>query len=79
MNKITKKHVKTAFDDFDSDHDPEAPLTEEQLHEQNMENGGFTLVREGAGTVQSKKHKVSDGNHTTMVGISQEEMKKIYR
>ena len=44
-----------------------------------MEDGGFTLVREGADTIQSKKSKVSDGNHTTMVGISQEEMQKIYR
>lgn len=49
------------------------------MHEKEMEDGGFTLVRDGAQNVMSKKHKVSDGNHTTMVGISQEEMKKIYR
>ena len=79
MNKTTKKHVKTAFDDFDSDHEEGAPLTETQQHEKDMEDGGFTLVREGADTIQSKKSKVSDGNHTTMVGISQEEMQKIYR
>ena len=79
VNKTTKKHVKTAFDDFDSDHEEGAPLTETQQHEKDMEDGGFTLVREGADTIQSKKSKVSDGNHTTMVGISQEEMQKIYR
>lgn len=62
--------MKTAFDDFDSDHDENEPLTEAQEHEKQMEDGGFTLVREGAENVQSKKHKVSDGNHTTMVGIS---------
>jgi hypothetical protein len=54
-------------------------MTEAQVHETEMLDGGFTLVREGADNVQSKKFKASDGMNTTMVGISQEEGKRIYR
>ena len=42
-----------------------------------MQDGGFTLVREGD-NVYSKKFKVTDGD-ATMVGISQEEGLRIYR
>jgi hypothetical protein len=73
VNRTTKKQVKSAFDQFDSDEeiDPDAPLTEAQLHENEMLEGGFTLVTEGAENVQSKKFKTTDGmGGTTMVGIS---------
>ena len=44
-----------------------------------MEDGGFTVVTTGSSVMQSKKAKVADGNHTTMLGISQEEAERIYR
>ena len=46
-----------------------------------MEEGGFTLIQEGTENMnsKSKKHKMSDGLATTMLGISEEEAKKAYR
>ena len=72
VNKTTKKNVKSAFDLDDSDQeiDLDGPLTDAQRHELEMQDGGFTLVREGAAeNSQSKKFKVSDGD-ATVVGIS---------
>jgi hypothetical protein len=37
-----------------------------------MTDGGFTLVEAGDDHLHSKKSKVDDGNHTTMLGIKQE-------
>lgn len=44
-----------------------------------MQEGGFTLVEDGAAHLSTKKHKVSDGMSTTMLGISQEESMRIYK
>lgn len=44
-----------------------------------MEEGGFTLVKEGAQTLESKRKRVADGVHTTMLGITKEEAERLLR
>ena len=41
--------------------------------------GKFTLVSEGAATLESKRKKVSDGMNTTMLGIKYEEAERLFR
>lgn len=71
---MKKKSVKAYANGFgasddeledDSDEDVEARERREA-----MEEGGFTLVKEGAQTLESKRKKVGDGVHTTMAGIT---------
>ena len=74
VNKVKKKSVKAYANGFgasddeledDSDEDAEARKEREA-----MEEGGFTLVKEGAHTLESKRKRVGDGVHTTMLGIT---------
>lgn len=55
---------------FDEGSDEEVGEVDE--HKQNMMDGGFTLVEAGDDHLHSKKSKVDDGNHTTMLGIKRE-------
>ena len=73
-----KKNVKwVGFGESDEDEklDPETP---EAIHKAEMEDGGYTIVKEGDENMVSKKSKVADGVNTTMLGISQEEAERIY-
>ena len=76
VNKTVKKNVKyVEFGDESEDdqNDEDRPLTQEEQHNLEMEEGGFTIVKAGADTMKSVKAKVSDGKETVMLGISQEE------
>ena len=79
VNKTMKKSVKYVAFDGDEDSDDNQEKTPQDEHRRIMEEGGFTIVEEGAQNMTSKKHKVSDGMVTTMHGITQEEGMRIYR
>jgi hypothetical protein len=73
VNQTMKKNVKwVGFGESDEEEklDPETP---EAIHKAEMEDGGFTIVKEGDDNMVSKKSKVADGVNTTMLGISHEE------
>ena len=73
VNKTTKKQVKYLnLEDSDEEEKPE-----QDSHKDKMREGGFTLIEEGDDHIHSKKAKVDDGNHTTMLGIKREHAEKI--
>ena len=69
-----KKNVKwVGFGDSDDEEEKLDPESPEAAHKALMEEGGFTLTKEGDDNIFSKKNKASDKINTTMLGISQEE------
>lgn len=79
VNSITRKQVKYLHTDGDSEEAASDHDDPEYQHRRQMTEGGFTLVAEGDDHLHSKKAKVSDGNHTTMVGIKREHAEKILK
>lgn len=76
-----KKNVKYVEfgDESEDEKEEDRPLTQEEIHNLEMEEGGFTVVKTGASTMKSVKAKTSDGKETVMLGITQEDAQKIYR
>jgi len=76
---MMKKNVKwVGFGDSDDEEEKLDPESPEAAHKALMEDGGYTITKEGDDNIFSKKSKASDKNNTSMLGISQEEAQRIY-